>query len=214
SCLSFGSAAAAGTFIFNQENGAVLTMSTGSVLLTQQQSAELVILKQRPSGKVEELDFSEVNWSYSNEGVARVEGKNIVGLNEGSTILHGKYRNKEIRLDVQVAQPLDGQVEVSLHYLDGAQVSVAAGDGERDWLDGSLLESSLVAPESIIFSANGNAAFSDSGLLRVIENDAVTSVELEDFYLSPKLVRYDNDELYMLTHEWEDEDGISYGIFR
>lgn len=208
------STATVGAYIFNQENGAILAWDSDKIVLSEQQMSELTIRKRMSNGQEQVLDMDDIEWSYSPNGIARVEGRRIVGMNEGETELRGTYRNKTVSLDVQVTKPMNGMVDISLRYVKSAEVSTWAGTGEREWADGAYLSSSFVSPEAIALGGDGTLAVADSGKLRMLRDGEAATVALEPEYITADIVRYFHNDLYMLTHEWEDEDGRFYAIIR
>ncbi|MDR1687868.1 MAG: protein kinase [Clostridiales bacterium] len=210
--LSSGSISV-GAFMLQQENLTQLAMDPNTITLSLQQSAEFAISRQQPNGKTEDLDLSWVTWDFS-DNIARIDGNRIVGVNTGETTITGKYRNKVVDVNVNVVEPVNGLVNVSLKYSEDTNVNVFAGNGERDTVDGSLNEAAFVSPESI--SANGSAIYlADSGLLRKIEGDVVSTITLEPDYLKVSKVRSSENGVYILTNPWEGEGGaLNYAIIK
>lgn len=203
-----GSTASAAYVNINERQSSV-SMEPGYAVVTAQQSIQLQIQKETPNGKIVTLESDQIEWSYSQENVARVDDGRLVGINVGETTLHGRYRDKEIELDVKVTEPIEELVQVSLRYPQGAEVSVYAGNGERDFADGTLANCSFVSPEHL--SAEGNSlCISDSGQIRVLKDGRVTSLHLEPPFLTADLVRGWGEDIYVLTGPWETDSGESY----
>ena len=204
---------ASGAYINQVETRAIVTMAPSEAVVTEQQGVQILIQKETPNGKVEALEPSKVQWSYSDDNIARLDGDRLVGLNVGETTLHGTYRNKDISLHVTVTEPVGEMVSVSLRYVEGIEVSVYAGNGERDFVDGSLSTCSFVSPESM--SADGDRLYiSDSGVIRILENGEVSSLYLEPGFLTADRVRSWDGDLYVLTGPWETDDDTYYGFIR
>jgi len=204
---------ASGLYVNRMENLSVVSMDPGRAVVTVQKGVQLLVRKTAPSGKVADLDPARIEWSYSEDNIARLDGDELVGMNVGETTLYGKYRNKVITLEVTVTEPPEKYTDVALRYAEGTEVSVYAGNGERDHTDGSLSNASFVSPESMA-ADGGRLYLSDSGVIRVLENGRAGSLLLEPDYLTADLVRAWNGDLYVLTGPWEGEDGSWYGILR
>ena len=195
------------------ENLSVVSMDPGQAVVTVQQGVQLLIQKTMPSGKETFLEPSQISWSYSSENIARVDGDRLVGMNVGETTLYGQYRNKVIELAITVTEPPEKMTAVALRYAEESSVSVYAGSGERDFVDGDLQHAAFVSPESMA-ADDGKLYLTDSGTVRLIENEAVKTVSLEPEYLTVDRVRIWNGTLYILTGAWEAEDGSWYGFAR
>ena len=201
---------ASGAYVNQMENLAVVDMDPGKAVVTAQQSVEILIQKTKPNGKTVTLEPAKIRWSYSDENIARMDGNRLVGLNVGETTLYGQYRNKVVTLDVTVTEPVGELVDVALRYPEGAEVSLYAGTGEREMIDGDIGECAFVSPESLFVDEDGILYLSDSGVLRILEDGELSSVYMEPEYLTASKVRAWEDELYILTGPWEAEDGVSY----
>lgn len=204
---------ASGAYINQIETQAVVTMAPSEAVVTEQQGVQILIQKEMPGGKTEVLEPSKVQWSYSEDNIARLDGDRLVGLNVGETTLYGVYRNKDISLHVTVTEPIGELVSVSLRYVEGVETSVYAGNGDRDFVDGPLNTCSFVSPESM--SADGDRLYiSDSGVIRILENGEVSSLYLEPAFLTANRVRSWDGDLYVLTGPWETDDDTYYGFIR
>jgi len=212
--LASGGSLTSGYYVYGQENAALISIRPEIVTVSVQQSSELTIEKHMPDGSIVLLDGSQVVWSQSLDNIVRIDGGRISGINIGETEISGRHRNKEISLTVRVIEPMDGMTDISQWYQPGRSVSVYAGTTERDHLDGPLSEAEFVSPESISVTSDGTVFFSDSWLLRRIRKGNVDSVNFDPAYLTPKIVRCFNDDVYILSHEWEDNDGVYYGFIR
>ena len=215
SLLLSGGSFGGGYYIYGQEAAALLDVRPEIVIVSLQQSSELTVEKRMPNGSIVLLDNSEVRWSYSQDNIVRIDGNRISGLNVGEAELTGRYRNKDISLHVRVIEPMDNLVEISQQYRPGRVISLFAGTSERDHTDGALADAEFVSPESIAVADDGTVYIADSGLLRVIKGGHVESVNFTPSYLMPNIIRVFKNDLYVLTHAWQDEeDDYYYGIIR
>ena len=203
-----------GNYIYQMENLSILGVDPEIVTISQQQSSEMKIEKQMPDGKVVLLDSTQIRWSFTTDSIAKVDGNRIAGMNIGETELNGIYRNKSITLKVNVVEPMDGMVEISQRYQAGHFMDLFAGKSEREHVDGTLANAGFVSPESIALSDDGTIYVTDAGKLRSIKDGNVGSIDFQPGYLTSRIVRCHKNEVYILTHEWEDENGMNYGIIR
>lgn len=209
-----GGSFAGGYHIYGQENMALLGIRPGFVNLSIQQSSELNVNKQFPDGKIVSLDNTQVSWSFSEDNIARVDGNRILGINPGETELCGQYRNKAVKLKVRVVEPIDGMVNISQRYQAGYLVQLFAGTLEREQKDGIPDEAEFVSPASIAITEAGTVYLADSGYLRKIQDGRVETVMMEPDYLTPRIIRCSQNEVYVLTDEWEDDNGAYYGLLK
>lgn len=212
--LVSGSSFASGAYIMQQENLSLLYMEPNAVKISEQQSAEITIQKIRPNGKVIILKTNEIKWSLDNNNVAKIEGNRIAGMNTGRTELVGKYRNKIITLNVDVVKRMDGIVDISLCYKGKNEVKRYFGTGEREHIDGDIQTASFVSPESIAKTDDGSIYFSDAGVLKKIKDGQVESISFEPEYITPRIIRAFNNELFILSNSWEEEGRHYYGIIK
>ncbi len=212
--LLSGSSLASGAYIHQQERSALLSMDPAVVIVSRQQSAEIKIDKRSLNGKVTPFDGSQMRWSASHDNVAQVEGNKVFGLNVGDTELNGSYRNKSIHVKVKVVEPMNGMVEISQRFQLGRTIGVWAGSLEREHHDGPLPEADFVSPESMSVTEDGTIYLCDSGIIREIKEGVVESIELDPDFLVPHLVKYYQDNLYILTDPWEEDGEKYYGIIR
>lgn len=201
-------------YIYNQENLSHIALDANSIILSEQQASELIIQKQKPNGEIEIINADKIKWSYSGGEIARVESNKIIGINEGSTEVYGKYRNKLITLKVQVVKPLNGIVEISLKYVKDVQVETLAGTGNRELTDGAYVTSSFVSPESIEMLSDGSLIVTDAGKIRKLQDGRTSTIHFEPDYITADIIRSYGNDMYVLTDEWQDEDGIYYGMIK
>lgn len=218
-CCGVSLAAALGTtasaaYINQRENLSMVDMDPGRAVVTAQQSVQILLQKTAPDGNVTLLEPTQFQWSYSEDNIARLDGDRLVGLNVGETTLYGKYRNKFISLNVTVTEPVEELVDVALRYPEGVEIKEYAGNGEREIIDGPLNDCSFISPEGL--AADEDTLYlSDSGVIRVIADGEVFSLDLEPDFLTARLVRAWDGDMYVLTGPWEAEDEMSYyGILR
>jgi len=212
--LASGGSLTGGYYVYTQENAALIDIQPELVTVSLQQSSELSVEKKMPDGSVTLLDNTQIAWSYSQDNIARIDGNRVSGLNVGETELSGRYRNKSISLNVRVVEPMDGMVDISQRYRPGHTVRVFAGAAEREYSDGKLAEAEFVSPEGIAIAGDGTIYLADSGLLRRIRGDRVESIYFDAFHLVPYIVRCHGDEVYILTYEWQEDDGYYYALGR
>lgn len=202
---------ASAAYVNQVETQAVVTLDPGEIVVTAQQGVTLAIRKVTQGGRTTALEPDQLEWSYSTDNIARFNGDRLVGANLGETTLRGIYRNKEVSLHVTVVPPVDNMVSTALHYDNAGEVSVYAGNGERELIDGTLEDCSMISPERI--TADGESFyFGDSGHLRILEDGEVYTFEYEPEYLTTQIVWSYGPAFYILTGPWEDEEGAYYGI--
>jgi len=204
---------ASGVYINQVETNAVIVMDPGEVVVSRQQGVPLRIQKTTAGGRKTLLKPTQMEWRYDDGNIARIHEDRLVGMNIGETMLYGTYRNKEVSLHITVTEPVN-TTPISLRYPKNTEISVYAGNGERDFIDDELENCSMVAPERI--TADGDSFyFSDSGVLRVLEDGWVYSVLFEPEYLTTQIVRSYGPAFYILTGPWVDEDEETYyGILK
>jgi serine/threonine protein kinase len=212
SVLASGGSFLGGNYIYNQESMSTLEIAPQIVTVSLQQSTELEINKETPDNRIFDMNPDQIKWSFSGDDIVRIDGRRVSGINTGSVEVSGKYRNKTVTLNVNVVEPMDGVVEISQRYEKGRFTEIFAGSEDREQNDGSIDEAEFTSPESIDISEDGTIYLSDSGTLRRISNGMVESISFEPSYLTPRIVRCYKNEVFILTHEWEDEDGMYYGI--
>lgn len=100
--------------------------------------------------------------------------------------------------------------DTTLKYASGFSVETYAGNGERKNHDGVVSNMSFISPEAISVNKNGDIYIADSGLIRKLEKGKSETVEFEPSYITASLVRCYGDDVYILTNEFQDEDGIKY----
>ena len=204
-------ATASATYIGKLENEAIISMEPTVIAVTQQQGTTLKIQKTGGFGGDKMLTPGDLTWTFDDKNIASVDDDRLVGINVGDTVLHGEYRGKTVELRVKVTEPAVELTEVSLRYPEGTMTKVFAGDGRRESLDGELLTSSFVSPESMAIWEDG-LYVSDSGSLRSVASDRVSGMTVEPFYLTVDKVRSGGGKTYILTGAWEDADENLYGI--
>lgn len=210
--ISSVSAFAASAYITDRERKSILGIEPADVVLSQQQTAAIAIEKISPDGKVSELPAREIKWSYENNNIVKIEGEEIVGLNAGTTFIYGEYKNKIIELLVKVVEPMNGNVQISQVYKNNNIIEKFAGNGERDFIDKDKMNSSFVSPESIDLMDDGTIVVTDSGKIRIIENDNVFTIDFEPSYITADLIKSSNDTIYILSHAWQEDEENVYAL--
>lgn len=100
--------------------------------------------------------------------------------------------------------------DTTLKYVGNYAVETFAGTGERKKHDSSLSTMAFVSPEGISKNANGDIIVADSGMIRKLSNGKSETVEFEPSYITANLVRCYNNEVYVLTNEFQNTDGVKY----
>lgn len=203
------------TYIANQQKLSFIELVPGILKISEQQSKELVIMQEFDDGEIKQLAAEDITWLHADNNIAKIDGNFIVGMNEGFVEFVGQYRNKIISTEIQVVKPMDGMVEISLKYDPTYRVLTAFGTGQRDHVNGSIANASFVAPESLTQTDDGTLLVVDSGSLRKISDDTVETIMFSPYYMLSDVVRSFENEVYVLTHPWEEADGRTlFGISR
>jgi len=166
------------------------------------------------NGEKHIVNPNQLRWEVMASNVAQVDGNRILGLNIGETFVHGQYRMQDITMQVNVVEPMDGYVDISMRYRYGHIMQLFAGTSYRDKIDGDLGNAEFISPESMDMTNNSTIYFADSGWLRRIQAGAVETVDIGPMHLRANLVRTYHDDLYILTHIWQENDEHFYGIMR
>lgn len=105
--------------------------------------------------------------------------------------------------------------DTTLKYAGNYTVETFAGTGERQKHDSAFETMSFVSPEGIAVNDDGEIFVADSGMIRKLAGGKSETVEFEPEYITASLVRCYKDEVYVLTNEFENSDGVDYyGIIR
>jgi len=201
-----------GCYLYVRENQASFSIEPILIRMSLQQSTELKLEKKMADGTSILLDPLSIRWSFTTNNIARIDGNRIVGLNLGETELLGQYRNKKILLKVDVVKQLTGLIDIRQIYQPGHMLELFAGTASRELRDGVLGKAEFISTESIDISQDGDIYFVDSGFLRKISNNMVKCIDIQPSFYSPRIVRCGGAKIYILTHIWEDDDGVNYGI--
>lgn len=100
--------------------------------------------------------------------------------------------------------------DTTLKYAGNFTVETYAGNGERKKHDGSISNMSFISPEAIAKGANGEIYVADSGLIRMLKGGKSETVEFEPSYITANAVESYKNDLYVLTNEFQDTDGVKY----
>lgn len=105
--------------------------------------------------------------------------------------------------------------DTTIKYAGNYSVETYAGTGERQKHDSAYQTMSFISPESIAVNDEGEIYVADSGLIRKLSGGKSESVEFEPSYITASLVRCYKDDIYILTNEFQNTDGIKYyGIIK
>lgn len=201
---------ASGYQIYTAEEAAKLGILPDLVKVSLQQSQTFNVEKQMQGGDVHMMDGYDLKWTDTEKNIAQLDGNKVHGINLGSTIFNGTYRNKSVSLGVKVVEPMDGLVDISQRYYSGHKARTFIQSESREFVDGSLKEASLVSPESMA-SLGEDIYFTDAGKLRLMKREngeyRIVSLALPEKFMSARLVRTGGGEVFVLTEEWEAKDG-------
>ncbi len=100
--------------------------------------------------------------------------------------------------------------DTTLKYAGNYAVDTYAGNGERQKHDSGLSTMSFVSPEGISVNSKGDILVADSGKIRKLSNGKSEAVEFELSYITANLVRCYKDDVYVLTNEFQNTDGVKY----
>lgn len=101
--------------------------------------------------------------------------------------------------------------DTELKYAGNITVNKYAGTGERIKHDSNSLNTvSFVSPESIDVAADGTIYVADSGRIRKIRNGVSETVEFEPSYITANTLRCNENDVYILTNEFQEPDGTKY----
>jgi len=217
---------ASGMFVRAMEVAAAMYVNPEIITVSLLQSSEVQITRVLP--EVESplarllldddperpVDPNQLRWEVTASHIAQVDGNRILGLNVGETLVHGQYRMQDITLRVNVVEPMDGMVDISMRYGPGHIIQLFAGTSHRERIDGNLPNAEFVSPESMSATQDGVVYFADAGWLRRIQNGMVETVDIGPMHLRAHLVRTHYNDIYILTHTWQDDDDHFHGIMR
>lgn len=201
---------ASGYQIYTAEEAAKLGILPDLVKVSLQQSQTFNVEKQMQGGDIHIMDGYDLKWMDTEKNIAQIDGNKVHGINLGSTIFNGTYRNKSVSLGVKVVEPMDGMVDISQRYYSGHKARAFIHSEMREAIDGALEEAALVSPESMASLAE-DIYFTDAGRLRLMKKEAhtykVESLGLPESYMSARLVRTGDQNVFVLTEEWEGKEG-------
>ncbi|MBQ2941993.1 MAG: hypothetical protein IJD97_07155 [Clostridia bacterium] len=100
--------------------------------------------------------------------------------------------------------------DTTLKYAGKYEVETYAGTGERKKHDSGLSTMAFVDPESITVNADGDIIVADSGMIRTLANGKSETIEFEPVYITANMVRCHKNEIYVLTNEFQNSDGVKY----
>ncbi len=105
--------------------------------------------------------------------------------------------------------------DTTLKYAGNFSVETYAGNGERQKHDGNIANMSFISPEAIAVNDAGEVYVADSGLIRKLCGGKSETVEFEPSYITANAVKCYKNDVYVLTNEFQNTDGIKYyGIIK
>lgn len=213
SCVSIAS----GTYLVRLENGATITVYPNTVTVSMKQSSKIVLEKFFENGVNVDLNAEDVVWNSENEKIATVLGNNLVGINAGKTIVTGTYKNKKIKIKVNVIDKIDGQVEISLRYNEGGTISKLCGGNEvLETIDGDLEFVHFAMPESMAQTNDGTIYVSDAGIIRKFDGENFYTLKTDlDYYVKADKIRTNGKDIYILSDVYyNNSNEARYGIYK
>lgn len=207
---------AGGTYLIQLENGATVVVYPDSVTVSMKQSSEIVLEKIFENGKVNDISPERVAWVVKDNDVATVTGTKIIGLAAGSTEVIGTYKDKKIKIRINVTENMENQAEVSLKYSGDGTVSKWCGEaGAFESVDGDLNTASFCLTSGIAQTENGDIYVSDSGIIRKFDGKRFSTLEMEQTYITIDVIRASGNNLYALSGVWYDLNGApKYGLYK
>lgn len=100
--------------------------------------------------------------------------------------------------------------DTTLKYAGNFTVATYAGNGERQKHDGAVSNMSFISPEAIAVNDGGEIYVADSGLVRKLSSGKSETVEFEPSYITANSVACYKNEVYILTNEFQNTDGVKY----
>lgn len=105
--------------------------------------------------------------------------------------------------------------DTTLNYAGNWVVSNFAGNGDVLNHDSTLSNMSFVSPESIDIAADGMIYVADAGKIRRIQDGKSETLTLSPSYITASALQCYGNQVYILTHEFQDASGMAYyGIAR
>ena len=208
---------AGGAYLIQLENGATITVYPDAVTVSMKQSTQIVLEKLFEGGQTADLKAEDVVWRSEDGNVATITGDNLVGVNAGKTMIIGSYKDKKIKIKVNVTEKIDGQAEVSLRYNDSGIVEkFCGGSGVLETVDGDLESVHFAMPESMAQTDNGTIYLSDAGVIRKFDGKEFTTLTTDlDYYVKADKVRSNGKDIYILSDVYYDtNDEARYGIYK
>jgi len=194
---------------------AAIAVRPAFLMVSVMQSSEVQVTRKYEGEEIAHpMDAGLLQWDAVMDYVAQIDGNRVIGLNVGETTISGRYGGQEVEMRINVVEPIHGMVDISMRFQPGNMVRLFAGTAYLDRVDGDMNIAELVSPESMAVTENGAIYFADAGFLRRIYNGAVETIYINPEFLSPRLVRAVRNDLYILTHIWQDEDMYYVGIIR
>lgn len=192
----------------NMEVLAAMHVAPELITVSLGQSTELDITRFLPDAEEGQwISPDSLRWDSANP-IVQVSGNRITGIALGETQINGYYRFQQISLNVQVIEPMDGMVDISMRFHPNRYVNLYAGTTYREWTDGPNPE--FVRPENMDITDDGRIYFVDSILLRRMVNGITETVDLPTFHNIRNVRTYGN-QVFLVT-AWEDNYGTHHQI--
>ena len=216
------------TGLFSRVVGAAAVMYAAPEIITVSvlQASEVTITRVLPesrnaflsflinSDEEQLLDPNQLNWETEANHIVQVDGNRVIGLNVGETTIYAQYRGQRIAVRVYVVEAMENMVDISMRFQSGHFMWLFAGSSYREHVDGNVAYAEFVSPESMDATYNGAVYFTDAGLLRRLQNGLIETINIDPAYIRAFMVRTFQNDVYILTDIWQDDDENFYGIMR
>jgi len=198
---------AGGYNVFAFENAATLASQPDIVTVSLQQSTAVSIERHLQDGTITHMDSTQIIWEASRDNIAHIDGGRVTGMNIGETIITGRHRNSDVRLNVRVVEPMDGMIQISQRFQVGRTASVFAGTATRERVDGNMQAMNFFSPESMTITESGAIYLTDAGVIRRISGGAAETIHKDLNFISADMIRSRGNDIYILTAPWQEVDG-------
>jgi hypothetical protein len=201
SIITSGGTFGGGYYVYARETSAAILAKPEIVTVSLQASSQFFVDKELKNGRIIPLQDNQIRWDFSADGVARVDGGRVSGLNVGTVELTGRHRNKAVSMEVRVVPPMNGIVNISQRY--------AKGRFAERFTDYGFYE-----PSSIDIARDGTVYIADAGVLTEIRGGVVRTLNLGADYLTAEIVRCFGGDIFVKTGEWQDGDEYYFAFLR
>jgi len=193
---------------------ASMYINPGAITVSLMRSSEIQVFRALPGQEERLLDINNIRWNTGPNVIAHIDGNRVTGVNPGEVLITGYYRDNSVSLLVNVIPHNPYLVDVSQRFRGGSYVIPYAGTVYRAFTDGALAVAEFTAIDSMDSTADGIIYFADSGRLRRLAGGEVVSLNTPH-HITPRTVRTGSTGVYILSHEWLDDDNRGqFGIFR